>query len=152
MYLLSVIAVTDICRQVSSTKHNLLFVIWLMLTPSAFAVDTITLHLGRVSGSGWSAESLDLELNWQQGAAASYQVRAKEIIHPALSSPLKDLMITCQQGSISDHNIACQKGKLHLQHPILDDPQIAVSFEWNRRQQKLDIQLSELHLHLDCWR
>jgi len=116
-----------------------------MLTPSAFAVDTIILHLGRISGSGWSAESLDLELDWLQGSAASYRIRAKEIIHPALSSPLKDLMITCQQGAVSDHKIACQKGMLHLQHPILDDPQIAVSFEWNRLQQKLDAQLNELH-------
>jgi len=115
-----------------------------MLAPSAFAVDGITLHLGRVTGSGWSAESLDIKLDWQQGAAASYRMRVKELIHPALSSPLKDLVISCQQGTVSGQGIACQRGRLHLQHPILDDPQVPIRFEWNVEHQKLELELSHL--------
>jgi len=54
-------------------------------------------------------------------------------------------MIICQRGAVSDHTIACQKGVLHLQHSLLDAPQVAVSFEWNSVQQKLDVQLNKLH-------
>jgi len=115
-----------------------------MLASSALAVDNITLHLGRVTGLDWSAESLDLELDWQQGEAASYRMRIKEVTHPAFSSPLKNLVVTCQQGSASDHNISCQQGMLQLNHPILDDPKIPVRFEWNRLHQRFEIELSEL--------
>jgi len=58
---------------VFSTKHNFFFAAWLMMASSAFAVDSITLQLGRISGTEWSAESLSLELNWQRGTTASYQ-------------------------------------------------------------------------------
>ncbi len=116
-----------------------------MLASPALAVDAITLHIGRVTGLEWSAESLDIELDWQQEAAASYRMRVKEVTHPALSSPLKNLMITCQQGWVSDHKIACQQGVLQLQHPILDDAQIPIRFEWNTLRQKFEIELRELH-------
>ncbi len=138
--------VTGIYQQVFSTKHNFFFAAWLMMTSSAFAMDGITLQLGRISGSAWSAESLSLELNWQQGATASYRMRVKELIHPALSSPLKNLLISCQQGSVTSQNIACQKGMLRLQHPILDDPEIPIRFEWHAVQQKLELELSRLHV------
>lgn len=117
-----------------------------MMASSAFAVDSITLQLGRISGTEWSAESLSLELNWQRGTTASYRMRVKELIHPALSTPLKNLVINCQQGTVSDQKIACQKGMLQLQHPVLDEPQIPIRFEWYAAQQKLELELSRLRI------
>ncbi|MCF6354890.1 MAG: YdbH domain-containing protein [Candidatus Polarisedimenticolaceae bacterium] len=117
-----------------------------MLTPSAFAVEGIHLQLGQISGPDWSAESLTLELDWQSGATARYRMRMKKLTHPVLSSPLKELLIDCQQGSLSDGHISCQKGMLHLPHPMLDEPQIPIHFQWSAATQKLDLELSRLHI------
>ncbi len=117
-----------------------------MLAPSAFAVESISLQLGRISGPDWSAESLTLALEWQSGATARYRMRVKKLTHPALSSPLRDLVIDCRQGLLSDGHISCQKGVLRLQHPILDDPQISIRFNWRAAAQRLELELSRLHI------
>ncbi len=117
-----------------------------MLAPSAFAVEGIYLQLGQISGPDWSAEALTLELDWQSGAIARYRMRVKKLTHPVLSSPLKDIVIDCQQGVISDGHISCQKGWLHLPHPMLDEPQIPIRFQWRAATQTLELELSRLHI------
>jgi len=111
-----------------------------------FAVDLLNLELGQIEGPDWQAESVTVSVDWQATADAAFRLSAKNLIHPALPSPVEQVVIDCRAGVISDHEIRCREGMLQLQHPALDRPDIPLSFDLQLESQTLDLELRQIHL------
>lgn len=111
-----------------------------------FAVDWLSLELGQIEGPDWRAESVTVSVDWQATADAAFRLSAKNLIHPALPSPVAQLVIDCRAGVISDQEIQCRDGMLQLQHPALDQPDIPLSFDLQLEAQTLHLELRQIHL------
>ncbi len=117
-----------------------------MLVLPASAVDTLTLQLERLGGEDWEALAVELAIDWQADAQAQIDFSAAQISHPALPQPLKQVSLNCSQGLIDDHTILCRKGVAYLPHPDLDQPDIPLSFRWERDSQTLELVLERVRM------
>ncbi len=118
----------------------------LLFTLQVFAVDRLAIQLGSISGADWSAAAVTLEIHWQEGEKASYSLAGEQLKHPALTTPLEHFGLECSDGRISDWEIACDHGALHLNHAAIETQEIPLRFRWNRRVQTLEIESDSIGL------
>ncbi len=111
-----------------------------------FAIDRLTIQLGSIRGPDWSAAGVTLEIHWQEGEKAGYSLAGEQLRHPALATPLEHFGLECVEGTLGDWEIACDRGRLHLDHAALKTPEIPLRFRWDRRGQTLEIESDSIAL------
>lgn len=118
----------------------------LLLVVPAFAVDWLSLELGQLEGPDWRAENVSIEIDWQTANNTAFRLSASSLSHPALPSPIKAFKIDCREGVVTDLEIRCRKGRLHLQHPSLDQPGFGLDFRYRIAEQRLELALHQVKL------
>ncbi len=128
------------------TIQWLLVGVLLFVSPLPLAIDSFKFSLGELSGPGWQVGNLILELEWQEREAqqTSFKIVGENISTEFLSNPIDKISLHCSHGEVSDTRIACSKGKLSVTHPILDKPLSNIRFNWNNREQSIDINVDNL--------
>ena len=116
----------------------------LLLPARGLAVDTLGLVLGSLEGQGWRADGIELHLNLQASDEIGFRIRIAEIHVAELSDPLRDLEIRCPQGHLDGSRLSCEDGRLHLVHPLLEEPEMGLSFAWDNASDRFEVQLREL--------
>lgn len=133
-----------------------LFVCLSLFGSSVTSIEQFGLQLGTITGAQWSAEGVELNVNWLENQRVSFVLSAAKISHSVLTFPLQSAQIQCSQGVIDAQRISCEQGRLQLANPLLDNDSFPLRFNWEQADQILDIELQgvgfaggnlDLHLH-----
>jgi len=99
--------------------------------PMAFALDSITLKLGSIAGTGWQTDGVVAQLHWLRNNQIGLTL---------------DIAITCKRTEYSLRKIVCARANLHLGGDLLDKPTVNLSFSYYFNSQRIRFRLSELAL------
>jgi hypothetical protein len=122
---------------------RLLLLICLSNPSTVLAVDSITLQLGAITGTGWQTDGVVAQLHWLSDNQISLTLKMATLTLPDLKKPLKNLSLSCPRTDYSLEKIACSDAKLHIGSDLLDKPHIHLSFSYVLHSQRLRFQISE---------
>lgn len=107
------------------------------------AFDDVTLQLQAVTGEGWRADgiSVDLDLPAQTASAQVARLRVD-----ALDREFKDLKIACKRVDLSGEVIACAQASVLADWPGIGRQAIAASIRYGRRDGSLDVTLDNARI------
>jgi hypothetical protein len=101
------------------------------------AFDRLTLSIEKIEGTGWRAQGLNFDLDWQTEEQTRYRLEFAQIELPELQQTLQGVSIDCESGEVSARRISCSQGRVHLPMPQLDKPQLEVSFDYEQQSGRL---------------
>ncbi len=114
--------------------------------PMAFALDSITLKLGSIAGTGWQTDGVVAQLHWLRNNQIGLTLDIATLTLPELKKPLKNIKLTCKRTEYSLRKIVCARANLHLGGDLLDKPTVNLSFTYYFNSQRIRFRLSELAL------
>lgn len=133
-------------RRLFIRSTRALFVCLSLFGSRVISVEQFSVQLGTISSSQWSAEGVELNVNWLGTQSASFVLSADRISHNALPFPLQSAKIQCLQGIIDDQQLSCEQGRLTVTNPLLDKDSFPLRFRWEKAEQKIDLALQEVGL------
>jgi hypothetical protein len=113
---------------------------------SVFAIDSLTLQLGSITGNGWQAEGVVAKLDGFRSHIGTVRLDIAVLILPELKKPLKKLSLKCQHVKFNAKQVVCSHAQLYTGSDFLDNPTIKLSFTYNLNSQHLDFRVDKLAL------
>lgn len=105
---------------------------------SAFAIENFALNLGQMTGNGWQAQEVKLQLNQLTETDFIFQLTIAQLQLPFLKTPLNQLSILCPHTYYTIEKIICIDGQLTFQHSILTDSS-HLTFSYDLVHRQLDL-------------
>jgi hypothetical protein len=90
----------------------------------AAGVEALVLRVGRLEGPGWSAEAVELTLSLPEAGAPALRLTTGALDLPA--GQLPGASLTCAELRATAGRIECPEGRLRVEAPWLDDPEVTV--------------------------
>lgn len=124
-------------------KRFLLLVYCLCSTTTVFAVDSVTLKLGTIVGTGWQTDGVEAQLRWLSNNQIGLTLKMATLNLPELKKPLKNVTLSCPRTDYSVQKIACPHAELHIGGDLLDKPSVNLSFTYSINSQRLQFHISQ---------
>ena len=122
-----------------------LIVSGVVLATAVRAVDDATLHIEHVTGNGWSASDVAVELGLPRDNAL-VRARIGRLHVAALSQTLNDVRIECPALELRADVIACSKARVLAELPSLGKQSLAAKLSYGRADGSLHVALQGLRL------
>jgi hypothetical protein len=120
---------------------RLLLLIYLC-SQSVFAIDSMTLKLGSITGTGWQTEGV--VVHWLDDTALTLDITTLTLA--ALKKPLKDITLKCKAIQYNVKKISCPHANLLIGGDLLDKPAMNLSFSYYFNSQQIYFHLEQLAL------
>ncbi len=117
---------------------------WLL--PGVNALDQVGFTLQQLEAEGWRAEQLRFTLDWPSPENAAYRLEIGRLEWREPRQVIEGIRLDCRQGSVTDLQISCHQGRVHLPWKMLDDPAVQLSFTYHRASGVLVGTLQDLAL------
>ncbi len=109
-----------------------------------FAIDTAVVHLGSVSGAGWSAQGVTLQLDWQEGTGTAVVMRLARLQLPAPLGEFTAVSLHCPQLHYDGTQADCPAGRLEAQSSRFGQQRVKVRLHYHVPDQSLALQLEDV--------
>jgi hypothetical protein len=111
----------------------------------AQAISGLSFAMQKLEAEGWRAEQLRFTLGWSNGKP-SYRLEVRRLVLTPLELTLEDVSFECFEGRLSDQQIGCSRGRLHLPLAQLDRPDMDLSFIREQSGGRLEASLRNVFL------
>jgi hypothetical protein len=108
---------------------------------TAFAIDSMSLKLGKISATGWQAKGVVIQWHWLRSHQIGLTLNIASLNLPSLKKPLKNLSLKCQRIKYNLKQIACADA--HLFTTLLN---VDLSFSYIFNSQSLQISTKKFSL------
>jgi len=119
-------------------------IIFILLTPTANALDSISLNVGTIAGSQWQLEGINIALT---NLSQTPQKLALTVAKLSLPKPFNDLNlvnIRCTSFTWQNKELLCKQGRAEIRSKQWQSP--SANFSFHVTEKRSSFQLSDLHL------
>jgi len=114
--------------------------------PPVHAFETVSLTLGTLEGSGWSAQAVTLDAEWLDATRVRLQLQAQALVLPGDQGRLGGLRLDCPAAELTAERLDCTAGNLHLQSGVLGPQQLQATFRYRFSDGRIDASLDNVRL------
>lgn len=111
-----------------------------------YAIETASLKLGNLEGTGWSAEAVDLEVELLDAAHVRLRLQAQAVLLPGDHGRLDGLRLECEAAQLTPERLDCPAGTLGVQSGVLGRQQLPVTFRYRFSDGHIDANLSNVRI------
>ena len=106
---------------------------------TAFAIDGISLKLGKISATGWQAKGVVIQWHWLRSHQIGLKLNIASLNLPSLKKPLKKLSINCKRIKYNLKQISCAHAHLFINN-LLSRVNFAFSYIFNSQSLQIRTQ------------
>lgn len=128
------------------TIRFILTIIFVLITPIANALDSISLNLGIIAGTQWQLEGISVALT---GLPQKTQKLALTIAKLSLPKPFNDLNlvnIRCTSFSWQNKELLCEQGRAEIHSKRRQLPPTTANFSFQITEKRSSLKLTDLRL------
>lgn len=114
--------------------HALVVAAALVIAPSVRAIDSFDLALDAVTGSGWSAQGIDMEFSLR---TQQFAIRIDELRLTRLRQPLRDVSVQCPDVRFSSATIDCDAARITAHVPGMGLQRFLAQVSYARRDESV---------------
>ena len=108
-----------------------------LLIPPTYALSTIKLDVGSISGAGWKAKTVQLNLSKLQTKKPSLQAKIKQFNLDSLKKPIYTINLACNHLKSIVKALSCTNSQLNIQDKYLGKPKGKLDFSYYTDNQLL---------------
>lgn len=119
-------------------------IVFILLTPIANALDSVSLNVGTIAGSQWKLEDIDITLT---DLPKNPQKLALTVAKLSLPKPFNDLNlvnIRCTSFTWQNRELLCKQGRAEIRSKHWQSP--SAKFSFHVTEKRSSFKLSDLHL------
>ncbi len=113
---------------------------------TADALESISLTLGRIAGTGWSLDEVATRLVWRDPQTATLQLTATRARLPEPLGTIAGLQLDCPDALIAADEVSCGRARLEFSSDRVGPQQIRTGFRYRFSDRRLRLDLANIRL------
>jgi len=118
----------------------MILILTLIDLPWVWGIDQLSFKLGRLTGAGWQAQDVVMQLHAAQ--SITLRVNIASLTLAQLKQPLKKLQLKCVNAHYAVNEIACVDAQLQLGHEL----KARLAFSYRPLQKQIQLTIKQLNL------